>query len=457
MGAVEAKTLPEVKKEKSLWYKILIFSIPLMVSNVLQVLFHMADVAIVGRFSGHIALGSVGSTAIAVTLFIGFIIGTSGGVNSLVARYIGAKNREELVRTVHSSLIILFIIGVIIMLFGLFGSRWLLELLGTKDDLIDKATIYMQIFFLGMPGVALFNFGNAIFSAIGNTRKPLIYLTVSGVLNVILNVFFVLIVGIDVEGVAIASVISQYLSAFLTLFSLARDKGDHGIKLKELRLTAKNAKEILSLGIPSGIQHAVFYVANLFIQAGVNTFDTVTVAGISAATNADGLVFDVMAAFYTAASSFTGRSYGERDKPAIKKVYFITLAYSIGIGILVGWSLVAIGPIFLSLFTKDSAVISEGMKRLIIMGLSYPFSAFMDNAIATLRGIGKSVLSAFFVIMGSCVFRIIWMYTVFAHFGTIESLYLLYICSWGLTALMETVYFIICYKKLFKEKESSKS
>ena len=169
----------------------------------------------------------------------------------------------------------------------------------------------------------------------------------------------------------------------------------------------------------------------------------------------DGLVFDVMAAFYTAASSFTGRSYGERDKQSIKKVYFITLAYSIGIGIIIGWSLVAIGPLFLSIFTKDQAVVTEGMKRLLIMGLSYPISAFMDNTIASLRGIGKSVMSAFIVIMGSCVFRIVWMYTVFAYFGTIESLYLLYICSWTLTALFEILYFIICYKKLFKEKEPS--
>ena len=457
MSSEKIKELPAQKKEKPLATRILLFSLPLVLSNILQVLFHMADVAVVGRFSGHIALGAVGSTAIAVTLFIGFIIGTSGGVNALVARYIGAKNREELVRTVHSSAIILLMVGVIIMLFGIFGSRWLLELLGTKEDLIDKATIYMQIFFLGMPATAIFNFGNAVFSATGDTKKPLIFLSLSGVLNVVLNLFFVLVVGIDVEGVALASAISPYLSAFLTMLSLLRCHKDHGLRLRYLKLTAKNVKEILSLGIPSGIQHAIFYVANLFIQAGINTFDTITVAGISAATNADGLVFDVMAAFYTATSSFTGRSYGERDKKSIKKIYFITLGYSFGIGALMGWSLVACGPWFLSIFTKDPAVIAEGMKRLFIMGLSYPISAFMDNAIATLRGIGKSVISAVIVIMGSCVFRIIWMYTVFAYFGTIESLYLLYICSWLLTAFFETLYFIICYKKLLIEKEPSVS
>ena len=419
-----------------------------MLSNVLQVLFHMADVAIVGRFSGTIALGAVGSTAMAVTLFVGFLIGTAGGVNSLVARYIGAKNDTELRRTVHSSALILFIIGVIFLLFGLFGSRWLLELLYTKEDLIDKATRYMQIYFIGMPALALFNFGNAVFSAIGNTKKPLVYLTISGVVNVILNLFFVLICGMDVEGVAIASAVSQYLSALLIMIALFKTRENYGVRLRELRFTAKNSKEILSLGLPSGFQHSIFYIANLFIQAGINTFDTVTVAGISAASNADGLVYDVMNAVYTACSSFIGRSFGEGNKPAIKKTYFITLLYAFCSGAVGAFSILAVGPTFLSLFTKEPDVIDEGMKRLLIMGLSYPFSAFMDNAIAALRGIGKSLLSAFFVILGSCVFRIIWMCTVFEFFRTVESLFLLYVCSWTLTAILETVYFVICYKKL---------
>ena len=454
MSTTECKPLPAIK-EKPLSLRILLFSLPLMLSNVLQVLFHMADVAIVGRFSGHIALGAVGSTAIAVTLFVGFIIGTSGGVNALVARYLGAKNEAEMRRTIHSSLLILLIIGFIFLLFGLFGSRWLLELLGTKDELVDKATVYMQIYFLGMPGVALYNFGNAVFSAIGNTKKPLFYLSLSGILNVILNLFFVLVCGMDVEGVAIASAASQYLSASLIMISLFRTKENYGVKLRELHFTKKNSKEILSLGLPSGMQHSIFYIANLFIQAGINTFDTVTVAGISAASNADGLVYDVMNAVYTACSSFIGRSYGAADKPAIKKTYFLTLLYAFFSGAIIAFTLLAIGPTFLSLFTKEPAVIDEGMKRLFIMGLSYPFSAFMDNAIAALRGIGKSVISAIIVIMGSCVFRIVWMLTVFAHFGTIESLYLLYICSWLLTAFFETIYFIICYKKLFRKKEPS--
>lgn len=446
------------KKEKSLWHRIIVFSFPLMLSNVIQVLFHMADVAIVGRFSGTIALGAVGSTAMAVTLFVGFLIGTAGGVNALVARYIGAKDDAEVRKTVHSSLLILFIIGVIFLLFGIFGSRWLLLLLGTKDDLIDKATRYMQIFFVGMPALALYNFGNAVFSAIGNTKKPLIYLSASGVINVILNLFFVLVCGMDVEGVAIASAVSHYVSAILIMTALLKTKENYGVKIREIRFTAKNSKEILSLGLPSGFQHSIFYIANLFIQAGINSFNTVTVAGISAASNADGLVYDVMNAVYTACSSFIGRSFGEGDKPAIKKTYFITLLYSFGAGAIVAFGILAIGPTFLSLFTKEPEVIDEGMKRLLIMGFSYPFSAFMDNAIAALRGIGKSLLSACFVIIGSCIFRIIWMYTVFAYFHTVESLYLLYICSWTLTAILETVYFVICYKKLdFSKKTLSRT
>lgn len=428
--------------------QILLFSLPLMASNVLQVLFNMADIAVIGRFAGSLSMAAVGSTATAVTLFTGILIGVGGGINALVARYYGARDRQELQRTVHSSAIICLICGILLLIFGFFGSRPLLRLLNTKPELLDKATLYMQIYFCGMPALALYNFGNAVYSAIGNTKKPLYYLLFSGIVNVVLNLVFVIVCDLDVAGVALASIISQYLSAIFLTAALFRSRETYGLSPKRLRLHRKNCREILTLGIPSGLQNAIFYVANMFIQAGVNSFDTVMVAGNSAAANADGLVYDVMAAFYTACSSFIGLNYGAGRRREIRRSYLICLGYSFGVGAILGFSLVAFGPAFLTLFTTDAAVIEAGMKRLTIMGFSYCVSAFMDNAIAGCRGLGKSLVPMIIVISGSCIFRIIWVLTVFAWFKTIPSLYLVYIFSWSITAAFENWYFFRCYRKL---------
>ena len=434
-------------ENRGLALQILLFSLPLMASNVLQVLFNMADIAVVGRFAGSLSMAAVGSTSTAVTLFTGLLIGFSSSINALVAKYFGARDKEGMGKTVHTGAIISLTLGVLLLLYGLFGSHALLSLLNTKEELIGKATVYMQIYFLGMPALAVFNFGNAVLSAIGDTKKPLYFLSASGVLNVLLNLLFVIVFRLDVVGVALASIISQYLSASLVLAALFRAKGDFGMRLCRLRIDLKSSKQILMLGIPSGVQYAIFYVANLFIQAGVNSFDTTMVAGNSAAANADGLVYDVMAAFYTACTSFIGRAYGAGESRRITRIYFICLAYSFGAGLVLGLSLVAAGPAFLSLFTADAAVVEAGMKRLLIMGLSYAVSAFMDNAIAALRGIGKSIVPMIMVILGSCVFRIIWVYTVFAFFGTIASLYLLYVFSWSITAALESWYLYRSYKR----------
>lgn len=434
--------------EGNLFSQILLFSLPLMASNVLQVLFHMADVAVIGKFSGSISLAAVGSTATAVALFTGVLIGIGSGINAIVARYFGAEDADGLRKTTHSSAILCFLIGLLMLLFGLFGSRPLLMLLSTKPELLDKATLYMQIYFLGMPALALFNFGSAVFSAIGNTKIPLKYLTLAGILNVALNLFFVIVCHLDVAGVALASIISQYVSAFLILFTLFRNKDVYSLRLKELRLDKKHAAEILRLSIPSGLQNGIFYLANLFVQAGVNRFDTVMVAGNSAAANADALVYDVMGAFYTACGSFIGQNCGAGKKKRVRDSYLITQFYSFTIGAILGVLLVVFGEAFLFLFTDDPLVVEAGMKRLFIMGLSYAFSAFMDNSIAASRGLGKSLLPMIFVIAGSCVFRILWIYTVFEYFGTIASLYLLYFFSWTLTSIFEVCYFVHCYRRI---------
>ncbi len=426
--------------------QILAFSIPLMLSYVMQVLFNMADIAVVGRFAGPEALGSVGSTAILVSLFTGFLIGIGSGVNVITARFLGAEQESDARETVHTAALVCPLIGLGLLAVGVVFGRGVLELMGTKDVLIDGATLYLRVCSLGMPALALYNFGNAVMSAMGDTRRPLVFLTIAGVLNLALNLLFVIACGMGVAGVAVATVISQYASALMILVSLLREKSVIGLRMPHLRLTPEKARMVLAIGVPSGCQNAIFALANLFIQAGVNSFDAVMVEGNSAAANADGLVYDVMAAFYGACASFMGQNFGARNRARVLRSYFISLAYSFGAGALLGSLLVIFGRQFLSLFTAESAVVEAGMNRLSVMGLSYAFSAFMDCAISASRALGKSVVPMVFVFLGSCVFRVIWVFTVFRHFHTIQSLYLLYIFSWTLTAVAENIYFFRVFR-----------
>ena len=427
--------------------QILLVSLPLVLSNLLQILFNMSDVAVVGRFAGSTALGAVGSTSTFVTLFTGFLIGLSNGVNVLVARYYGARHPKDVSKTVHSALVVSLLAGILLLAVGLFGSPALLRLLNTKEDLLPGAILYLRVYFLGMPALALYNYGNAVFSAIGETKKPLAYLSVAGVVNILLNLFFVIICKLDVAGVALASTIAQCLSAGLILHALTKVEDCYALDLHSIRLDLGTTKRILMLGIPAGLQNAIFAIANLFIQAGVNSFDSLMVKGNSAAANADNLIYDCMAAFYMACASFMSQNYGAGKPDRVKKSYFISLGYSFGVGLVLGAALFFCGPAFLALFTTEAAVIDAGMKRVAVMAFAYCVSAFMDCTIAASRGLGKTVVPTIIVVLGSCVFRVIWVYTIFAHFHTIPALYLLYPCSWTLTALAEIAYFASCYKR----------
>ena len=444
------KGKPLCLTEGPLFKNILIFSLPLMLSNLLQVLFNMSDIAVVGRFAGGVALGAVGSTATLVTLFTGFLIGIGSGVNALIAKYIGAEADESTSSSCYASATVSLIAGVLIAVLGIGLSKPFLLLLNTKPDLIDGAVLYIRIYFCGMPALAIYNFGNGVLSADGDTKRPLIFLSIAGVLNVGLNLLFVIVFNMSVAGVALASIISQYLSAFLIIFALCRTNRPYKLDFRKFKVIGDKVKRVLLLGVPAGFQNAIFAIANLFIQAGVNSFDTVMVEGNSAAANADGLVYDIMAAFYMACTSFMAQNLGAGKKDRLLKCYFVSLIYSFGIGLIMSGLLVLFGKQFLSLFTTEQEVIEAGMKRLYIMGYSYAVSAIMDCAIAASRGLGKTVIPTIIVILGSCVFRIIWVYTVFAYFKTIPSLYLLYVFSWAITAVAEIIYFIIIYKKTTK-------
>lgn len=426
--------------------QILFFSLPLMASNVLQVLFNMSDIAVVGRFGGANSLGAVGSTTTLVTLFTGLLIGMGSGINVIVAHSLGAHHDQDTREATHTALLLSLFLGLFVTAFCQVFTPFLLGLLHTKADLMPGAVLYLRIYSLGFPALALYNFANAVYSAAGNTKKPLYFLTASGILNVILNLFFVIVCGLDVAGVALASIISQYLTALLIILSLFRCPAVYGLALSHLHLSQSHTRRILALGLSAGLQNSIFAMANLFIQSGVNQFSTIVVAGNSAAANADPLVYDVMTAFYIACASFIGQNYGAHNLDRIMKSYFISLGYSFAAGAILGVLFLLFGHAFLSLFATDPQVIQAGMARLTIMSFSYCVSAFMDCTIAAARGLGKSLIPTAIVIAGSCVFRIIWVYTIFAYFGTIESLYLLYICSWSITALAEILYFRHCLK-----------
>ena len=433
----------------SLWKNILLFSLPLMLTQVLEVLFNLSDVAIAGKYAynTYVALGAVGSTTTLVSLFTGLLIGMGAGVNVAVARWLGIGDEESVEHTTHSSLLLCLGMGLVTCLICVCFAEPMLRLLNTKEDFLPGAVLYLRIYALGLPGMGIYNCGNGILSATGDTKRPLVYLSVAGVLNVILNLVFVIGCRMSAEGVAIASAIAQWVSAGLIFVHLLRRRDACRLELRKLRIHRMAAKRILMIGIPSGMQNAIFAVANLFVQAGLNSFDEITVSGAAAAANADTLIFNMMAAFYTACASFVSRNWGAGRKDRILKSYYISMLYAFLAGAIFGGLMLLLGRQFLYLFASEEAVIDAGMDRLRIMAFSYGFGALMDASIAASRGLGKSIAPTVMVILGSCVFRVIWIYTVFAFFHTVPSLYLLYIFSWVITGIAEFLYFRAIYKK----------
>ena len=448
-AATRRRTLTVEMTSGSLWKNILLFSLPLMATQVLEVLFNLSDVAIAGKYAynTYIALGSVGSTTTLVSLFTGLLIGLGGGVNVAVARGLGMGSDEDVEHTNHSSLLICLSAGILTCLVCVFFAEPMLRLLNTKEEFLPGAVLYLKLYALGLPAMGIYNCGNGILSATGDTKRPLIYLSVAGVLNVLLNLFFVIGCNMSAEGVAIASAIAQWVSAILIMLHLMHRKDCCRIALTKLRFHRMASKRVLLIGVPSGLQNAIFAVANLFVQAGLNSFDEITVSGAAAAANADTLVFNMMAAFCTACASFVSRNWGAGRNDRIRKSYYISMLYASIVGALAGVLLILFGRQFLSLFADKPEVIDAGVDRLRIMAFSYFIAPLMDCSIAASRGLGRSVAPTIMVILGSCVFRVIWIYTIFAYFHTITSLYLLYMFSWILTGVAEYIYFRITYKR----------
>lgn len=431
--------------------KVLVYAFPLMLSGVLQLLFNAADVIIVGRFAGSQSLAAVGSTSALINLLVNVFIGLSVGVNVLVAQYYGAKNEEDVNETVHTAVAISLISGVILIFIGLIASRPLLELMGTPDDVINKSTIYMQIYFAGMPVIMLYNFGSAILRAIGDTRRPLYYLSVAGVVNVVLNFFFVTQFHMDVAGVALATVISQVISAGLVVRCLINSEGCLKLRIRDLRVSKYKLKRIVKVGLPAGMQGAIFSISNVLIQSSVNSFGSIVMAGNTAAQNIEGFVYISMNAVYQTNLSFTSQNYGGRKYNRIRKICFTCIAVVTVVGLVVGLSAYLAGETLLGIYSSDPEVIHYGLKRLSYIATLYFICGIMDTMVGTIRGLGYSILPMIVSLTGACAFRVIWIYTVFQWNRTLDTLYISYPVSWTLTATAHFICFLLIWKKLPKK------
>ena len=434
--------------------QVLAFSVPLILSNLLQVLFNMADVAVVGRFAGTIALGAVGSTVILVSLFTGLLIGLSSGVNVLAALHFGAKAKRELAETVHASALVCALAGTLLLAVGVVFARSILALMGTKPELIGGAVLYLRIYLLGMPALGVYNFGNAVFSAVGDTRRPLYYLTAAGFVNVGLNLLLVIVFRLDVAGVAIATVISQYLSALLVVRCLMREEGGIRLVLRQLRIVPARLRQILEIGVPSGVQGVAFSLSNVIIQAAINGFGETVISGNTAAGNIEGFIYVACNAFCQANTAFTSQNYGAGNYGRLRPIALCSAACSASVAAVGGILGYVFGPQLLHIYSNSDAVVAAGMVRVTIMFLPYVLCGLMDVIVGSIRGIGYSVTPMIVTLLGACAFRVLWIATVFQvpRFHTPEVVYWSYPISWALTFLAHLVCYLFMLRRLYRRE-----
>ncbi len=433
--------------------KILLFTVPLILSGVLQLLFNAADVVVVGRFAGSEALAAVGSTSSLTNLLVNLFIGLSVGVNVLVARYYGAKQEREVSETVHTAIIISVMGGIILAFVGFVLAKPLLSLMDTPENVIEHSVLYMRIYFLGMPVMLLFNFGSAVLRAIGDTRRPLYYLTIAGVINVCLNLLFVISFHMGVAGVALATVISQCVSSGMIVKCLMQSEGCFQLVFSRLQINWDKLGRIARIGFPAGIQGALFSVSNVLIQSSVNSFGSIAMAGNTAAGNVEGFVYTAMNAVHQTAVSFTGQNLGGKKFDRINKILIECLIIVTVIGLVMGNGIVLLGKQVLGLYSTDAQVIEFGMERLKVICTFYCLCGIMDVLVGSIRGLGYAIMPMIVSLMGACVFRIIWIYTIFQWDRTLHTLYVSYPVSWALTAAVHLICFIIV-QKLVKKKLS---
>ena len=436
--------------EGPLWGKIARFTLPLMLTSFLQLLYNAADNVVVGKFAenGEIALAAVGSTGSLINLIVNLFIGLSVGTSIVVAQYLGKREFKQVQDTVHTSITLSIIFGVILLFIGVLFAKPLLLMMNADKDVIDGAALYMRIFFIGMPVNMLYNFGSAVLRAIGDTKRPLYILTISGLVNVVLNLILVILFRLDVAGVAIATIVSQAISAVLIVWCLMKTDGAVNLNLKKLKIHPRKLWELAKCGLPAGFQGMLFSISNVLIQSSINTFGPSGIAGNAVAGNIEGFIYAAMNTLYQASLTFIGQNVGAKKPERIHKITFICFVYVVIIGVLGGQLVVRLGDMLISIYNDKREVIDAGIIRLKYVAQPYVFCGLMDMLVGSLRGMGKSVVPMIVSLLGACVFRVIWVLTVFAADPRPEVLYISYPISWFVTASVLFVCYMIVHKKL---------
>ena len=433
--------------------RLLLFTGPLVLSSVLQLLFNAADVVVVGKYAGDNSLAAVGSVGPLVNLMVALFMGLSIGSNVLASHYYGSGDERQLSKTVHTSMLISVIGGIVLAIAGVIFSRQILIWMDSPDETLPLATIYLKLYFLGMPASMVYNFGSAILRAVGDTKRPMYYLTTAGVINVILNLFFVISLHMDVAGVAIATVISQIVSAVLVTRCLLNESGALKLRISKLAIDGYILARIIRIGLPASFQGMLFSLSNVIIQSSVNSFGATVVAGNSAAQNIEGFVYVSMNAFYQACISFISANVGARHYERINKILVRAEICVIITGMLLGGSAYLFSYTLLGIYTDSLAVIEAGAVRMACVSLPYFLCGMMDVMVGALRGIGYAILPMIVSLVGACGLRLLLIFTVFKlpRFHETRFLYLMYPISWTVTFLAHVVCYIIVKRKFDKE------
>ena len=458
MGRTRSKSYEMDMCSGSILGKMLIFAIPLMFSSILQLLFNAADVIVVGRFAGDNSLAAVGATGNLVNLLVNFFIGLSIGGNVLASRYYGAKQDKDLSETVHTAILLSLISGVALTVLGLFLTKPLLRLLNVPSEIIDLSTLYLRIYFLGMTANMVYNFGSAILRAVGDTKRPLYFLSLAGVINVVLNLFFVIVLKMDVAGVALATVISQCISAVLILRCLMKNEGPMRLELSKLKVDPVKFGMIFRIGLPASVQGILFSISNLTIQSSLNSFGAIAVAGNSAAASIDGFLYASMNAFYQAVLSFTSQIMGAGRRDRLNRILFTGIACATTVGLILGNLAVSFGETLLGFYTTSAVVVAAGLQRMQVMTRTYFLCGMQEAVVGSMRGMGFSILPMIVSLIGICGLRVIYIATLFQmeQFHNLQSLYMTYPISWAVTFVAHLVFYFLVKRGLDKNLIKSK-
>ncbi|MBE5920240.1 MAG: MATE family efflux transporter [Pseudobutyrivibrio ruminis] len=434
--------------------KLIIFTIPIILSGVLQLLFNAADVIVVGRFAGEASLAAVGSTGSLINLMTNLFIGMSVGANVCAAQFYGGGQYKDVKKTVHTSTAFSIICGVVLIFIGLFLARPILEIMGSPEDVIGLAALYVRIYFLAMPAVMLYNFLAAILRAAGDTTHPLMFLTVAGVVNVILNLILVVFFNMGVAGVAIATVTSNYISCGMLVAFFTKQEDVLKLEFSKIKIDKKILNRIIRIGLPAGIQGTVFSLSNVVIQSAINSFGTAVIAGSSAAASIEGFVYVSMNSVSQTCVTFVGQNYGAGDEKRVKRVIFECLGIVTVVGLILGNLAYYFASPLLGIYTDSSAAVAAGTLRLFWVCCPYFLCGIMDTLTGGLRGLGRSTVPMIVSLIGACATRLVWIATYFQLHKTEDVLFFSYPGSWLLTLSVHSICLIIVYRAWVKRKSS---